>query len=409
MAEGFPSTYVDPQSGEVRQLGSFWDKLGSDYLPKAADYALTAGKIGLLATAAATLSPVLAIGAIAAPVGIWLAERATYKSAFNEVYEKSLDQTKSGGEQYDMATPMGQAKFDRHFGDRQPTFGEDYVRMVKMAGLKTVPTIIVREDLYNGWGRFSRSQDEYNAGAASRTDGTRASIEIGTGVIDAMTPGELRAIIGHEITHLALGHTKDRPSWLARHMPSMLLSAALVGAAVFGVVPLLPAFVLVGVSAVASTCLESINSRRREELCDRGAAILTGGTADLASGLRKLKTISTKMLEQQVKEANAMSILLGRGKGKIVIKKPGMWDSFMHGTHPPTERRAGLLEAFENKYHQFCEKQRSQFRDTFNARAARPARVERPSASQGFKSVKRYPGGVVVIMRHPKPAYGGGY
>ena len=414
MADGFPSHYVDPATGDVKQLGTIWDRLESDGLPKLADYALLGGKIALVASAAAVLSPVLAAGAVALPLVVWGAEKVYYRSLFNEVYDASLDETKSGGEQYNMTTPQGQMKFARHFGDTQPTFGEDYLRMVKMAGLKSVPTIIVREADFDGWGRFGGSQNDYNAGAISRADGTNPSIEIGQGVIEQMTPGELRAIIGHEITHLALGHTHDRMSWKARKLPGMIMTGMLAAAALFGAVPLLPAVALVGASFVASTCLESINSRRREELCDRGAALLTGGTEDLANGLKKLKAISRKMLEQDIAAANTFSIILGRRPKRIKVQEESKIHRFMHATHPETSRRATLLEKFEEKYHAFCEKQRSLFRDAFNSRARRqPSIYDEPAyeqpARQPMQTVKRYPGGTIVIMRHPRQSYGGGY
>jgi Zn-dependent protease with chaperone function len=414
MAESFPSDYVDPQTGDVRQLGTIWDKLETDGLTKGADYALFAGKIALVASAAAVLSPVAAAFAVAVPVTFWLTEKYYYKSMFNKVYEASLDETKSGGEQYNMTTPQGQDKFDRHFGAAQPTFGEDYLKMVKMAGLKTAPTIIVREAAYDGWGRMGGSQDDYNAGAISHSDGSRPSIEIGQGVIEQMTPGELRAVIGHEITHLALGHTKDRMSWKARHLPNLLLTGALVGATLFGLVPILPALALIGASTVASTCLESINSRRREEACDRGAALLTGGTTDLADGLKKLKSISKKMLEAQIEQANMISVIFGRGKARIKVKEESALHRFMHATHPTTERRAGLLEKFEEKYHAFCEKQRSLFRDTFNARARRKPAYSAPeremdpygnSLGDIFDILRNRPHRVVVL----KPRSGHGF
>lgn len=397
MADGFPSTYVDKETGEVKRLGSIWDKIESDGLLKGADYALTLGKMALLA-------PVLGVVAIATPLGVWVASRMRYNGLINQVYDDFLDQAKYGGEQYKMETPSGKARFDEHFSDIQPSFSDDYLKMVKMSGLKAVPTIIVREKMFTGWGPLSRDPKEYNAGAASRTNGTDATIEIGQGVIDQMTPGELRAIIGHEITHLALGHTKDRGSWLASKLPNTLLNVALIGAAAFGLVPFLPAVALVGVSYFAHKCLESVNSRRREEDCDRGAAILTGGTEDLAAGLRKLQDISKKALESQVKEASTLARMMGYrgGELKIRIKEPGPLEKFMKASHPTNERRAKLLTAFEEKYHAFCEKQRSLFANTFNTRA-RPRVRPKPAMDPlqdlfSGATVKRTPGGSVIVI-----------
>ncbi len=411
MAESFPSAYVDPKTGEVRRLGNIWDVVESDGLLKAADYALTFGKMAVLA-------PFMGVAAIVAPVAALIYERAKYNRAFNHIVDHSFYETKEEGEQYDMTKPSGQAKFDHHFGDIQPTFGQDYLKMVKMAGLKEVPAIIVRENMFDGWGPF-RKPSEYNAGAISRTDGTHSSIEIGQGVIEQMTPGELRAIIGHEITHLALGHTKDRFAWMSRRPVNRWLNGMLIAGAALSLIPgfplalpVLPALALAGVSMLTGKCLESINSRRREELCDRGAAILCGGTKDLASGLEKLKTIGRKALEQQVEAANERSIRFGRNRGQLRIKEPGAWDRFKNGDHPSNERREKLLNAFEQKYHSFCEHQRALFQQSFNRAARRPAMASRQPdndpLSQIFGSYGRGRHKPAVIILH-RPGYGAGY
>jgi Zn-dependent protease with chaperone function len=402
MAENFPSDYVDPATGDVRRLGSLWDKMESETLPKTASFALIAGKALLLA-------PLLGVAAVAVPGVTWLASKLHYRGLFNDVYEEGLAQTRIMGEQYNLGKPIGRDMFNEHFGHLQPTFADDYVRMVATAGLKEVPKIVVREDVGYLWGRIGRNQDDYNAGAISRTDGGKPSIEIGQGVLEQMTPGELRAIIGHEITHLALGHTHDLMRWKALKPVNAILNVALVGAAVFGFAPLLPALALVGVSILANRCLESVESRRREELCDRGAALLTGGTADLAAGLRKLKIINRKIVEEEVANRNAWSVVLGGHKVKI--KEESALHRFMYASHPTDEHRASLLKAFEDKYHGYCEKQRSSFHEAFTRRARKAAPAPQPdlgtydALDQLLNMARSHKGHVVVL----KPGYGHGY
>ncbi|TAL35251.1 MAG: hypothetical protein EPN97_07585 [Alphaproteobacteria bacterium] len=393
MADGFPSTYVDSKTGAVKRLATIWDKLETDGLLKGMDYALTLGKMALLA-------PVMGAVAVVTPVAIWAYKRISYGAAINQFNDALNEQSEMLGEKYRIGEPRHKTEFDARFGDLQPTFSEDYLRMVKMAGLKEVPAIVVREDMMSFFGPV-HSQHDYNAFAASRLDGKNASITIGQGIMEQMTPGELRAIVGHEITHLALGHTRDRASWISRRPVNIALNAAVLGLAAFGFVPFLPAVALVGVSYFAHKCLESINSRRREEECDRGAAILTGGTTDLASGLRKLKIISEKALKLQLQQATIMGRIFGRGGASLKIKERSKFEKFMKDSHPTNERREGLLMKFEQKYHTFCEKQRSLFANAFNTRA-KPRPKPEPDMDMGFgpgTTVKRFPGGMVIITR----------
>jgi Zn-dependent protease with chaperone function len=397
MADGFPSTYVDKKTGAVKRLATIWDKLETDGLLKGMDYALTLGKMALLA-------PVLGAVAVAAPLGVWVGARTYYGALINRSNQAMNEQSEMLDEKYRVDTPREKADFDNRFGDLQPGFSEDYLRMVKMSGLKEVPAIVVREDMMSFFGSV-HSQHDYNAFAASRLDGKEATITIGQGILEQMTPGELRAIVGHEITHLALGHTKDRASWVSRGPVNTVLNVTLLGLGAFGFVPILPAVALVGVSYFAHKCLESINSRRREEECDRGAAILTGGPADLASGLRKLKDITDKAVKQRLLEAKMMGRIFGCGRVPQ-IRERTKFQKFMKDSHPTNERREGLLVKFEQKYQSFCEKQRSLFANTFNT-VAKPRPKADPDMGFGRgTTVKRFPGGMVIIT-HGGSARGG--
>lgn len=360
MADKFPSAFVDKKTGQVKRLATLWDKFEGGVLPTAADYVMMGAKVALLA-------PLVGGALVAAPVA------ATFHAAVSRKYRRlsnlGHDQLLIAAEagelaEFDLNTQSGKEAFEEIYGDCQPSLAEDCLKMAKMAGMKGAPRIIVKP--FYG---YNDSMEDYIAAAASRADGSEPIFLVGERMLTEFKPGAVRATLAHELTHMKLGHTKHMTDWISREKVNKFLNIALIAAAVFGPLHLLPVALFIGVSYFGEKCLKSIHSRHKEELCDRGAAILTGGTADLSSALKNLDDLQMDM-------AMARAAARSRwGSYGATVKKEGIIRHFLNSTHPTFTRRDKLLTAFENKYHSFCEQQRGVFAAIFNqkAKAKKPA------------------------------------
>ena len=352
MADTFPSTFVDEKTGDIRKFRTTWDKV-EDSLPDVAHYGLLAAKISLLA-------PLIGGALVAAPaaVALWWGTRTAMKKSMDSVHDGLLQQHRQGEfSEYDLTKEEDRKAFDARFGDLQPQFADDYLKMAKLAHLEQVPKLMVIEPYFReqGRSRFAGMISDFMAAATSRPNGKDPVVLLGRGAMKELTPEEMRAVVGHELTHVKLKHMTETANWLGRLSMSGVINAGLLGAALLGGLPILPVLGLIAVTNVIGTCLKSMQSRKHEKLCDRGAAILTGGTKDLSSALGKIRSAMIKIKQMEVDEE---------------FRARGM-TRFINATHPPNEQREKLLNNFENTYPEFCKKQRGLFAAAFN-KAAKP-------------------------------------
>jgi Zn-dependent protease with chaperone function len=373
VATRFPKTFVDEKSGEVKKLETLWDKVTGDWIPEAGHYTMIAAKVAVLAPVAGGLA--VTAGAAAA---VYLGTRWGMNKVFNLIHDKVLLENKKGDfSEYDLTKPADKMAFEQRFGEKHPQFADDYLKMAQDAKLKQVPRLLVIEEFFKkqGKSRFGTMVSDFMAGVTTRPSGKDPVVLLGKGALQELDGKEMRAVMAHEFTHAKLGHPKDSAQWLMRLPVNSVLNMALVGFAVLGPLPVLPVLGFVLATNFVGKVLKSVKSRHHEELCDRGAAILTGGTGDLSNALDKIKAQMVKYKVLERKDAARKAFLRGDAKTPDMkeekLPEPSKFNRFVNATHPSNERRRELLDAFEKKHGEYCEKKRSDFAAGFNAAAAR--------------------------------------
>lgn len=359
MADTFPSGYVDQKTGKIESFQNSWSKLTDETAPNAGHWVLQAAKVSMLA-------PFIGGLAIALPVaaGVYFGGRHVLKKSLNMLHDR---EEREGGayREYDFTDAADRAAFTRAFRDTHPQFVDDLQRMVKLSGLSEMPKVRV---MYPGQG-----EEDYNCSATTRPDGTAPVVTLGRSAMADLNPAELRAVMAHELTHVKLGHIKDGADWMARSALGGVLNAALVGAALFAGAPVLPVLGFIAVTNLVGKCLRAVQSRRHEEMCDHGAALMTGETASLASALKK---VHKGLLNRAQQKVNLK--YMRRGEVPPKVEEASGVSHFLFASHPTTERRAKLLKEFEENHKSYCEKQRAGFRSAFNNAAAAPAAQPKP-------------------------------
>jgi Zn-dependent protease with chaperone function len=371
VAENFPTAFVDRDSGAVTKFRTLRDRIEDDVLPNAAH-------IGLLAAKVALLAPFVGGLAVAAPVtaALWWGTRKLTQRDLNRRHDKLMAAHRKGEfSEYDLAKPEDRAAFDARFGARHPGLADDYVRMSELAQIKAPPKLLVVEPYFHkqGRSRFDSMISDFMAAAASRPDGKDPVVMLGRGALHDLTRDEMRAVIGHEFTHIRLGHMKETANWLGRFSLNSVINAALIGAVFTVGLPFAPVLGLIALTGAVGVGLKSIQSRRHEELCDRGAALLTGGGKDLTTALDKIKTVMLKIRQMEV-DAKFQAL----GLDAPQVKEAKGITQFINATHPTNEKREKLLQAFDKKYPGYSDGRRSLFADAFGV-AAKPLPKPEPA------------------------------
>jgi heat shock protein HtpX len=189
-----------------------------------------------------------------------------------------------------------------------------------------------------------------NAFAVGRSPKT-ATVCATTGIMDLLTPGELEAVLGHEITHVVNRDVvvMTVASFFASIAAFITQWGFLFGGGFGGnrdnnnnnngfiFVILISAAVYV----VSFLLLQAL-SRYREFAADRGSAILTGRPSALIMALRKIDSgmaqIPTRDLRAAPGELAAFYIFPPKAKQAV---------STLFSTHPPLEARIARLERLE--------------------------------------------------------------
>ena len=186
-----------------------------------------------------------------------------------------------------------------------------------------------------------------NAFAIGRSQKT-ATVCATTGILELLSPGEIEAVIGHELTHI---FNRDvMVMTLASFFAS--LAAMIIQFGFFfgggfgggddegeGDVGLV-IFVAVAVYAVSFMLLRAL-SRYREFAADRGSAILTGRPSALSSALLKITGTIEQIPSRDLRAAEGLSaffIVPARAKQSLMN---------LFSDHPPLEKRIAALGRLE--------------------------------------------------------------
>lgn len=162
----------------------------------------------------------------------------------------------------------------------------------------------------------------------------QSALAVTDGMLRALTPRELTAVLAHEISHIAnndlwimnLADTMSRATALLSYLGIflLLLNLPLVVAGIVGV-PWLLVLVLVSAPTLMSL-MQLALSRSREFDADLDAAALTGDASGLMSALAKLEHFQGRFWE------------------RLVFPGRRIPDPSLLRTHPPTEERLRRLQ-----------------------------------------------------------------
>ena len=179
-----------------------------------------------------------------------------------------------------------------------------------------------------------------NAFATGRNP-EHAAVAATTGILQLLTPRELRGVLGHELTHV-----------IHRDILTSTITASIAGAistlAQFGMFfggrdddnrnPLVALLVLI-LAPIAAMLIQLAISRSREYDADRGGAQVSGDPRALADALAKIDRYA-KGLPLETAETHPATAQM-----MIINPLSGGGLSGLFSTHPPTEERIHRLLA----------------------------------------------------------------
>lgn len=181
-----------------------------------------------------------------------------------------------------------------------------------------------------------------NAFATGR-DPSHAALAVTTGLLEVMDDKELRAVLGHEMSHVRNYDIRINMITFGLTMIVGLLSD-------FGLrvlwysdrdeednspVGVLFVFIALVLSPIIATLVQLAVSRQREYLADASSASITGDTDSMIDALRKLDAHSRPMYQQNV---STEAMYISNPLKKSVLSR-------FFSTHPPIEARIERLES----------------------------------------------------------------
>lgn len=187
-----------------------------------------------------------------------------------------------------------------------------------------------------------------NAFATGRSQ-NKAVVAVTTGIMDKLSPAELEAVLAHELTHV-----KNRDM-------AVLTIASFLSTVAFYIVRYSLYFGNMGgdrrkegggimvvwlvsiVVWVVSFLLIRALSRYREFSADRGAAIITGQPANLASALMKISGIMDRVPRDDLRKVEGMNAFF------IIPALSGSSIMDIFSTHPSVEKRIAKLEKMQQE------------------------------------------------------------
>jgi len=193
------------------------------------------------------------------------------------------------------------------------------------------------------------NDDSLNA-FASGIDEKSYSVTLSAGIINKLNDEELEGVIAHELSHIRNRDTRV-----------LIISIIFVGIFAFlaevafrslrfagrgkkdskgGGAIILIAIIVTALAYLISMLLRFGISRKREYLADAGASEMTKKPYALASALKK---ISADPYIEAVENRDVAQLFIDNPQ--VSNRKSGSWDN-LFSTHPPIEKRIGLLEQF---------------------------------------------------------------
>jgi heat shock protein HtpX len=176
------------------------------------------------------------------------------------------------------------------------------------------------------------------------SDAGHAAIIVTLGLRRRLTAAELRAVMAHEISHIAHRDTLRATVGvtLMGAIAVLALRLRLIGLAVRrqGVGALLFLAILAPVSALV---LRLAGSRGREYQADQEGARLCGSADDLIRALSKLDASTRRVASITANDQPALAALF------IVNPLPNSWVGKLFAAHPPISKRIERLRAFSGE------------------------------------------------------------
>jgi heat shock protein HtpX len=187
-----------------------------------------------------------------------------------------------------------------------------------------------------------------NAFAVGRSP-KNATVCATTGILDLLSPVELEAVLGHELTHVM--NRDVLVMTIASFFASIAAFIVQIGFWFGGAFDdeneggALSFFAVVLISAlvyVLSWLLLQALSRYREFAADRGSAIITGRPSALISALLKISGSMQQVPQQDLRAANGemAAFYIFPPKAKQTVAS-------LFSTHPPLEARIAALQRLE--------------------------------------------------------------
>ena len=187
-----------------------------------------------------------------------------------------------------------------------------------------------------------------NAFATGRSK-NNAVVAVTTGILDKLSPAELEAVLAHELSHVK-----------NRDMAVMTIASFLSTVAFYfvryslyfgnmggdrrrdGGSTVLVWLISIAVWVVSFILIRAL-SRYREFSADRGAAIITGQPANLASALMKISGVMDRVPSEDLRKMEGMNAFFT----VPALSGSSLMDIF--STHPSVEKRIAKLEKMQQE------------------------------------------------------------
>ncbi len=197
--------------------------------------------------------------------------------------------------------------------------------------------------------------DSPNAFSLGRSPG-HACLVVTQGLMDLLSPEELKGVLAHEIAHIKNYDIRLRTAITALFGSVLLVSHSASHAATIGISPhvrlpgiggvkrsllLLCWGMTLFVAPIAAYAVVAMTSRYREYIADVSAAALAGDPGALAHALER---IQESIQPSTLVSGNIAHLCIIDPSDRRMNRREGFWAN-LFATHPPTEKRIQLLQA----------------------------------------------------------------